>query len=171
MNDFICLCPVSWLTPWNRWCWSLSCVLLSAIPWTVAHQDPVSMGFSKQEYWSESPFPFPTDLPDPGIDPESPALQADSLPSEQGLNSTSSASLQITTKIIFLKLRLSHITYGLTSDCCKTETALICHWLALWPWISHFTMLSTCFGVPFPFLFSPPLESIRTPILLHNSPI
>ena len=92
---------------------------------TVAHQAPLSMGFSKQEYWSEYPFPSPMDLPDPGINPESHALQADSLPSEQGLNSTFLA-LQITTKII-LKLRLSHITYGLTSDCCKTETALICH--------------------------------------------
>ena len=43
------------------------------------------MGFSRQEYWSELPFPFPGDLPDPGIEPLSPALQADSLPlSHQG---------------------------------------------------------------------------------------
>ena len=42
-------------------------------PWTVAHQAPLSMGFSRQEYWSGLPFPSPGDLPDPGIEPESPA--------------------------------------------------------------------------------------------------
>ena len=50
--------------------------------WTVAHQAPPSMGFSRQEYWSGSPFPSPGDLPDPGIKPKSPALQADALTSE-----------------------------------------------------------------------------------------
>ena len=57
-------------------------VQLSEMPWTVAHQAPLSMGFSRQEYWSGLPFPSPGDLPDPGIKPESPtapALQADSL--------------------------------------------------------------------------------------------
>ena len=44
------------------------------IPWTVACQAPPSMGFSRQEYWSGLPFPSPGDLPDPGIEPESPAL-------------------------------------------------------------------------------------------------
>ena len=52
----------------------LSCVWLSATPWTVAHQAPLSMGFSRQEYWSGFPFPFPGDLPDPGIKPTSSAL-------------------------------------------------------------------------------------------------
>ena len=51
-------------------------------PWTVAHQAPLSMGFSRQEYWSGLPFPSPGDLPNPGIKSGSPALQADSLPSE-----------------------------------------------------------------------------------------
>ena len=51
-------------------------------PWAVAHQAPLSMGFSKQEYWSGLPFPAPGDLPDPGIKPRSPALQAVSLLSE-----------------------------------------------------------------------------------------
>ena len=51
-------------------------------PWTVAHQAPLSMGFSRQEYWSGLPFPPPGDLPNPGIKPRSPALQADSLPTE-----------------------------------------------------------------------------------------
>ena len=48
----------------------------------VAHQAPLSMEFSRQEYWSGLPCPSPGDLPDPGIEPGSPTLQADSLPSE-----------------------------------------------------------------------------------------
>ena len=61
---------------------SLSRVRLFATPWTVAHQAPLSMGFSRQEYWSGFPFPSPGDLPDPGIEPRSPALRADALTSE-----------------------------------------------------------------------------------------
>ena len=52
------------------------------IPWTVALQVPLSMEFSRQEYWSGLLLPFPGDLPDLGIKPWSPALQADSLPTE-----------------------------------------------------------------------------------------
>ena len=51
-------------------------------PWTVAYQASPSMGFSRQEYWSGLSFPFPGDLADPGIEPESPALEADALTSE-----------------------------------------------------------------------------------------
>ena len=61
---------------------SLSRVRLFATPWTVAYQAPPSMGFSRQEYWSGLPFPSPGDLPDPGIEPRSPALPAGALPSE-----------------------------------------------------------------------------------------
>ena len=61
---------------------SLSRVRLFATPWTVAHQPPPSMGFSRQEYWSGLLFPSPGDLPDPGIEPGSPTLQADALTSE-----------------------------------------------------------------------------------------
>ena len=57
----------------------LSHVPLFATPWTVAHQASPSMGFSRQEYWSGFPFPSPVDLPDLGIKPGSPALQADAL--------------------------------------------------------------------------------------------
>ena len=53
---------------------SLSCVQIFVTPWTVACQAPLSMGFSRQEYWSRVPFPPPGDLPDPGIKLESPAL-------------------------------------------------------------------------------------------------
>ena len=51
-------------------------------PWTSAHQAPLSVGFSRQEYWSGLPFPSPGDLPDPGIEPRSPTLQVDALTSE-----------------------------------------------------------------------------------------
>ena len=61
---------------------SLSCVQLFATPWIVAYQAPPSMGFSRQECWSGLPFPSPEDLPDPGMESGSPALQADTLPSE-----------------------------------------------------------------------------------------
>ena len=61
---------------------SLSCVRLFATPWTVAYQAPPPMGFSRQENWSGLPFPSPGDLPNTGIEAGSPALQADSLPSE-----------------------------------------------------------------------------------------
>ena len=61
---------------------SLSCVRLFATPWTVAYQASLSMGFSRQEYWSGLPFPSPGDLPDPGIKPRSPTLQEDTLPCE-----------------------------------------------------------------------------------------
>ena len=60
----------------------VSRVRLFATPWTVVHQAPVSTEFSRQEYWSGLPVPSPGDLPDPGTEPASPALQAGSLPSE-----------------------------------------------------------------------------------------
>ena len=59
--------------------WLLSHVLLLGPPWNAAHQAPLSMGFSSQEYWSGLPFPSPEDLPDPEIKPGTPALQAHSL--------------------------------------------------------------------------------------------
>ena len=58
-----------------------------ATPWTVALQAPLSVGFSRQQYWDGMPFPTLKDLPDPGIEPTSPvypALQVDSLPAEPG---------------------------------------------------------------------------------------
>ena len=60
------------------WWFSCSVVSNSATPLTVAHQAPLSMGFSKTEYWGQLPFPSPEDLPDAGIKPGSTALQADS---------------------------------------------------------------------------------------------
>ena len=60
----------------------LSRVQLFVTPWTVACQAPPSMEFSRQEYWSGLPFPSPGDLPNPGIEPVSPTLHANTLPSE-----------------------------------------------------------------------------------------
>ena len=76
-----------------KWTWYLQClpacllsyfsrVWLFATLWTIAHQSPLSMGFSRQEYWSGLPHPAPGDFPNPGIEPLSPALLAGSLPSE-----------------------------------------------------------------------------------------
>ena len=71
-----------WLTYQGSEVKSLSRVRLFATPWTIAHEAPPSMEFSRQEYWSGLPFPSPGDLPNPGIEPGSPTLQADTLPSE-----------------------------------------------------------------------------------------
>ena len=68
---------------------SLGRVRLFATSWSVAYQGPPSMGFSRQEYWSGLPFPSPGDLPDPGIEPGSSALQVDMLPSEPPGKNTS----------------------------------------------------------------------------------
>ena len=61
---------------------SLSRFQLFATPWTVAYQASQSIGFSRQEYWSGLPLPSPGDLPDPGIEPRSPTLEAGALTSE-----------------------------------------------------------------------------------------
>ena len=68
-DNYVCVCCV------------FSPVRLFVTPWTIAHQAPLFMGFPRQ-YWSGLPFPSPGDLPNPGIEPRSPTLQADSLLSE-----------------------------------------------------------------------------------------
>ena len=80
----------------------LSHVRLLATPLTIAHQAPLSMRFSRQEYWSGLPFPSPGDLPNPGIKPRSPALQADSLPSEPPGKPTLSVRCLVMAKTQFL---------------------------------------------------------------------
>ena len=62
--------------------WTGAVPYFLGIPWTVVYQASLSMGFSRQEYRSGLPFPSPGDLPDSGIEPRSPVLQADALPSE-----------------------------------------------------------------------------------------
>ena len=79
---------------------SLSRVRLRVTPWTVGGQAPLSMGFSRREYWSGWPFPSPGDLCNPGIEPSFPALQADCLPSEP---------LQTPTRKVFGELALKEV--------------------------------------------------------------
>ena len=73
---------LGWEDPLEKEKATQSSILAWRIPWTVACQAPLSMGFSRQEYWSGWPFPSPGDLPGPEIEPRPPALQADSLPAE-----------------------------------------------------------------------------------------
>ena len=74
--------PLYFMYMWKVKVKSLSRVRLFVTPWTVAYQASLSMGFSRQEYRSGLPLPSPGDLSDPGIEPRSPAPQADALPSE-----------------------------------------------------------------------------------------
>ena len=86
--------------------YSLSRVCLFVTPWTIALQAPLSMGFPRQEYWSSLPFPSPGDLPDPGIEPRSPALQADSLLTEPpGKPNIYNKAMQLVTVISILQTK------------------------------------------------------------------
>ena len=69
LQDLLELTPKKDVQRWQSEVKSLSHVQLFATPWTVAYQASLSMGFSRQEYWSGLPFPSPGDLPDPGIKP------------------------------------------------------------------------------------------------------
>ena len=93
---------------WEILCFNLvesishSVFWLFATPWTVAHQAPPSMGFSRQEYWRGFPFPSPGDIPNPWIEPESPlspALQVDLLSHQGSLNSERTDCSEGLTKI------------------------------------------------------------------------
>ena len=113
-------------------CAALSRVRLFATPWTVAHQAPLSMRFSRQEYWSGSPFPTPGDLPDPGIEPRSPALQADALSSEPPGKPLESPAPQVDS------LPLSH-PGSLTHPKCLQHVTL---WITPPPWLPSSYALS-----------------------------
>ena len=89
---------------------SLRCVRLFATPWTVAYQAPLSLGFSRQQYWSGLPFPSPGDLPNPGIKPRSPALQTDGLLSEPP--GKSQISVRIDMKLIIVSISWNGQNYG-----------------------------------------------------------
>ena len=108
------------------WC-VLSCSVISnslGAPWTAAHQVPLSMGFPRKEYWSGLPFPSPGNLPDPGIEPGSHALQADSLPSEPPgeLQDTGVGSLSLLQGIILTELSLYILSKGSFQERkCKTQ--------------------------------------------------
>jgi len=102
---------MAWHGECRKWKWShsLSRVRLFATPWTIAYQAPPSMGFSRQECWSGLPFYSPGDLPDPGIEPRSPALRADALPSEPPgklENVVQFSSVQFSRSVVFYSLWL-----------------------------------------------------------------
>ena len=100
---------------------SLSRVRLFVTPWTVAYQAPLSVGFSRQEYWSGLPFSSPGDLPNPGIKPRSPALQADALPSEPPGKTQASfnfmAAVTICSDFGAPKIKVSHCFHCVPSIC------------------------------------------------------
>ena len=102
------LCQLQFAYCWNVKVKSLSRAQLFATPWTVAHQAPPSMGFSRQEYWSGLPFPSPGDLPHPRIEPTSPALQADAFTSLTPCNVCS-----FNLCILLLSLQVKNVAYGL----------------------------------------------------------
>ena len=98
---------MDWYVPSAFWGWcsrqkvewkSLRRVRLFASPWTIACQAPLSMEFSKQEYWSGLPFLFPWDLTDPGIEPRCPALQAGGKIPHQ-INHHNRATLKVSTLV------------------------------------------------------------------------
>ena len=96
---------------------SLSHVQLFATPWTVAYQAPWFMGFSREEYWSGLPFPSPGDLPNPGIEPRSFALQTDALLSEPNWNVARNTGI----KVLLMRMRTKWDTwYGekFIRECC-----------------------------------------------------
>ena len=118
------ICQQIWKTQWWPQDWkrsvfipvpkkvkvkSLSCVRLFLTPWTVAHQAPPSMEFSRQEYWSGLPFPSPRDLPNPGIKPVSPALWADTLLSEPPGNPESQRKAVLKNAQTTTQLHSSHM--------------------------------------------------------------
>ena len=110
---------------------SLSHVRLFVTPWSAAHQAPLSVGFSRQEYWIELPFPPPENLPDPGIEPAplmSPALKAYSLPLRHlGSQSNHSTALKITHKTVPMSSSPPSLLTGLNTKASLQFVAGYCH--------------------------------------------
>ena len=108
---------------------SLSRVQLFATPWIVAHQAPLSMGFSRQDYWSGVPFPSPGDLPNPRIEPRSPALRADALTSEPPVFPIEFIYELISFSKEHFSVRLSACIGPLSSGLHTAHQNLHCNWL------------------------------------------
>ena len=120
--------------------------------WTIAHQAPLSLGFPRQEYWSGLPFPSPGDLSDPGIEPMSPALQADFLPLSH-LGSPSNYLLKtkksFKRKVFVPSLPLSQTTHTLQQIRWVLTSKALCIWTKS-PRVSCFsssTVLASSFAV------------------------
>ena len=122
-----------------------------ATPWTVARQPPLSMGFSRQEYWSGLLFPSPGDLPNPGIEPGSSALQADSWPTELQRNRVPCSCLGHDESLFSMSLLpclsslavLLFTVFGLYHVACRTlvpQPGIKPTFPALKPWrLNHWT--------------------------------
>ena len=93
-------------------CYLLNRVRLFMTPWTVAHQAPLSLEFSRQEYWSGFPFLSPEDLTDSGVKPGSPAFQANSLPPEPPGNPSKNLQI-INTRNMWRKRNLPTLLLGM----------------------------------------------------------
>ena len=96
---------------------SLSRVRLFATPWTMAYQVSLSMGFSKQGYWSGLLFPSPEDLPNPEIEPGSPTLLADALPSEPPAKSKLMCLKSISNSNMLVEIHLENYSILLEEGC------------------------------------------------------
>ena len=117
---------------------SLSGVQLFVTSWTVAHQAPLPMGFSRQEYWSGLPIPSPGDLPNPGIQLGSPALQADSLPAEPSGSQIS--GLHSLILICLIGWLLTAITLNCPLNLCKVILTCI-HFPEVETWLKALIIL------------------------------
>ena len=117
-----------------KWKWQLlSYGWLFVTPWTVAHQVPLSMEFSRREYWSGLPFPFPGDLPHPGTEPRSPVFQADSLSFEPPRMSLLSPRWPLIITLLCLLLSL------VISVTCTLLSFLLPTWLPLFSLLFQIT--------------------------------
>ena len=178
--SWLCLCPSSpcW-APWRQCnkvlvlegdtCMYqlLSCVRLFVTPWTVARQAPLSMGFSRQEYWSGLPYPSPEDLPNARTEPWSPALQEDSL--QFGLQGSLSSWLLMKVmvrKVIlpsrhqFSWLPLDHSHWTLTKPC--TSVSLWFFLRSVNFFFFHTLKQSGCRGLHYPCLHAKLLQLCLT---------
>ena len=109
----------------------LSSVQLFVTPWTVAYQAPLSMEFSRQEYWSGLPFPSPGALPDPGIELGTPALQADALLSDPPQFGFSLILKSVIFIIFIRKCSLSNICGGERTKLSQREKLSCCgQWIS-----------------------------------------
>ena len=111
---------------------SLSHVQLFATPWTIAYQVLPSMGFSRQEYWSGLPFPSPGYLPNPGIEPRSPTLEADALTSDPpGKSMGSVKSLSMASQNLFavfgIELLFAEICFNIVIGTCLSEKLILAY--------------------------------------------
>ena len=131
-----------------------SCLTL-ATPWIVACQDPLSIGFSRQQFWNGLPFPSPGDLPNPGNEPGSSALQADSLPTElwAAYHNIHFAAPRIKGPLNYAKSTLPMLYQ------CDNKVWMIAHLFTMWFQFS--SVAQSCLTLSDPMDCSPPGSSVH----------